>query len=79
MANSIIEEQLAGMYNLGCSPVTIKSAVNDFRQILRSQPEELALLDDLEVRYVKSFEIREGDEELESNSDSEKQLGIRNT
>lgn len=56
---SVIEQQIAGMYNLGCATPTIRSAINDFRLIFASDPAELALLDDLEVRYITSHEVRE--------------------
>jgi len=61
MEKSIIGQQIAGMYNLGCTTPTIQSAINDFRLIFASDPEELSKLDDLEVRYIKSFEVREED------------------
>jgi len=57
MEKSIIGQQIAGMYNLGCTAPTIRMALNDFRLIFASDPAELALLDDLEVRYVTSHEV----------------------
>lgn len=60
MNKSIIEQQIAGMYNLGCTAPTIRSAINDFRLIFASDPEELAKLDELEVRYAKQNFIRTG-------------------
>lgn len=62
MEKSIIGQQIAGMYNLGCTAPTIRSAINDFRAIFASDPEELALLDDLEVRYITSHEVRREEE-----------------
>ena len=46
-------------YNRGCTSEQIKAFINRARGQHKGSQEVLALLDDMEVRYIKSFE---GDE-----------------
>lgn len=44
-------------YNRGCSPEQIKAFIHRARGQHKGSQEVLALLDDMEVRYVSSMEV----------------------